>query len=112
MRSPRRAGIDQAGADAAGWSGWFSGQSGASLAGGLMTEQLANNMVRDHRNSPLLSVMLSWPCSPKKMATYTTSGTTNAATQAARTFQPTRMISRKIRMTTATGAPLPRMTEA
>jgi hypothetical protein len=29
-----------------------------------------------------------------------------------KTFQPTRMISRKARMTTTTGAPLPRMTEA
>ena len=29
-----------------------------------------------------------------------------------KTFQPTRMISRKARMTTKTGAPLPRMTEA
>ena len=77
-----------------------------------MIEQLANDMVRDHRNRPVLSVMLSWLWSLKKITTYTASGTTNAATQAAKAFQPTRMISMKIRMTTKTGAPLPRMTEA
>ena len=30
-----------------------------------MTAQLANDMVRDHRNSPVLLVMLSWPYSEK-----------------------------------------------
>ncbi len=30
-----------------------------------MIEQLANDMVRDHRNSPLLLVMLSCPYSEK-----------------------------------------------
>jgi hypothetical protein len=34
----------------------------------LITAQLANDMVRDHRNSPVLLVMLSWPCSEKKIS--------------------------------------------
>ena len=58
--------MDQAGAGEVGWSGWFCGQSGTRSAGGLMIEQLANNMVRDHRNNPVLLVMLSWPYSEKK----------------------------------------------
>ena len=68
MRSPSTAGTDQGGAGAVGWPGWFCGQSGTRLGGGLITAQLANDMVRDHRNSPVLSVMLSWPCSEKKIS--------------------------------------------
>ena len=30
-----------------------------------MIAQLANDMVRDHRNRPVLSVMFSWPYSLK-----------------------------------------------
>ena len=61
LRSFSSAGTDQAGAGEVGWPGWFSGQSGTRLAGGLMTAQLANDMVRDHRNRPVLLVILSWP---------------------------------------------------
>src|SRR6266581_4131921 len=52
VRSPSTAGTDQGGAGAVGWSGWFCGQSGTRLGGGLITAQLANDMVRDHRNNP------------------------------------------------------------
>ena len=68
MRSFSTAGRDQAGAGPPGRSGWFSGQSGTRLGRGLITAQLANDIVRDHRNSPVLSVMLSWPCSEKKIS--------------------------------------------
>jgi hypothetical protein len=60
--------IDQAGAGPIGWSGWFSGHSATRSAGGLITAQLAKDMVRDHRNIPVLFVMLSWPCSEKKIS--------------------------------------------
>ena len=33
-----------------------------------MIAQLAKDMVRDHRNIPLLLVMLSWPYSEKKIS--------------------------------------------
>src|ERR1035437_10050991 len=77
-----------------------------------MIEQLANDMVRDHRNNPLLLVMLSCPYSEKKISAYAATGIANAARHAVTTFQPTRWISRKARITTMTGAPLPRMTAA
>ena len=112
VRSFIRALMDHAGAGPTGWSGWFSGQSGTRSAGGLITAQLANDMVRDHRNSPVLLVMSNWPNSWKKNSAYPATGIANAARQAVKTFQPTRMISRKARMITMTGAPLPRMTAA
>jgi hypothetical protein len=53
------ASTDQGGVGPVGWSGWFSGHSGTRFAGGLMIEQFANDIVRDHRNRPLLLVMLN-----------------------------------------------------
>ena len=52
---PSMAGTDQ-GPAGRGGSGWRSGQSIRRAAGGLMTEQSANDMVRDHRNMPSLLV--------------------------------------------------------
>ena len=60
----------------------------------------------------MLLVMSNWPNSWKKNSAYPATGIANAARQAVKTFQPTRMISRKARMITMTGAPLPRMTAA
>ena len=68
MRSFSSADTDHGGVGEVGWSGWFCGQSGTRSAGGLIIAQLANNIVRDHRNSPLLLVMLSWPYSEKKIS--------------------------------------------
>jgi len=59
----------EAGAGEVGWPGWCSGHSGTRSAGGLMTAQMANDIVRDHRNSPVLLVMLSWPYSAEKTST-------------------------------------------
>src|SRR5579862_2413205 len=112
VRSFSSAPIDQAGAGPAVWSGWFCGHSGSRSAGGLMTAQLANDIVRDHRNRPVLLVMSNWPYSEKNRSMYPSSGTANAVTHAVTTRQPTRLISRKARITTKTGAPFPRMTEA
>src|SRR5580658_10538790 len=67
VRSFSSAPMDQAGAGPVGWSGWFCGHRGSRSAGGLITAQLANDIVRDHRNSPVLLVMLNCPRSVKKM---------------------------------------------
>src|SRR5579863_8319300 len=112
IRSFSSAPTDQAGADLVELSGWFCGHSGIRSAGGLMTEQLANDIVRDHRNSPVLLVMSNWPYSEKNRSMYPSSGTAKAVTHAVITRQPTRRTSRKARITTNTGAPFPRMTEA
>src|ERR1700731_4547596 len=68
VRSCSRADSGQGGAGEVGLSGCAAGQSACSSAGGLMIAQLANDMVRDHRNSPLLLVMLNWPYSGKKIS--------------------------------------------
>src|SRR6266478_62665 len=68
LRPSSSADTDQAGAGEVGWPGWFCGQSGARSAGGLMMAQLANDMVRDQRNIPVLLVMLNWPKSTKNQS--------------------------------------------
>src|SRR5579859_2142163 len=112
VRSVTSAEIDQAGACPVGASGWFSRHNGTRSAGGLMIEQSANDMVRDHRKIPVLLVMLNCPVSLSNQLMYTTSGIANAVTHATTTRQPTRRSSRNARITRKTGAPLPLITDA
>src|SRR5207245_6010635 len=61
LRSLTRNCQDQAGTGERGTSGWFCGQSRVRLGGGLMIVQLANDMVRAHRNSPSPWLSANWP---------------------------------------------------
>src|SRR5215471_5860801 len=85
----------RAGSGCARWPGWASGQSARRSAGGLITAQLANDMVRDHRNSPLLLLRLNEPCTAANQLMYPTTGSTPASSEAPARRHPALLISRK-----------------
>src|SRR6266700_2230413 len=74
-------------------SGCTPGHSACRSAGGLITVQSANDIVRDHRNSPLLLLMLNEPCAASNQPMYATTGSAPATRPAAARRQPTRWIS-------------------
>src|SRR6266700_2609361 len=59
---------------------WLSGgHSGRSPAGGLITAQFANDIVRDHRYTPSLLVRLNWWSRVLNQAEYPATGSAPAA---------------------------------
>src|SRR5437764_3338476 len=71
-----------AGSGWARWPGWALGHSAWRSAGGRITAQFANDMVRDHRNMPLLLVMLTGPCTAANQPRYPATGITPASSAA------------------------------
>src|SRR5215831_11965777 len=74
--------------------GCCSGQSARRSAGGLMTAQFANDMVRDQRNKPLLLVRLNEPFTTSNHEMKATTDTAPPASTAHTRRQPARRISR------------------
>ena len=60
-------------------------------------------MVRDHRNMPLLLVMLTEPCTAANQPRYPATGSTPASSAAPALRQPTRRSSRNSGMSSTSG---------
>src|SRR5262252_8448111 len=76
------------------WPGWALGQSAWRPACGRITAQFTNDMDRDHRNMPLLLVMLKVPCTAANQPRYPAPGITPASSAAPALRQPTQRSSR------------------
>src|SRR5712692_1019690 len=70
------------------------GHSAFRSAGGLMTAQFAKDIVRDHRNSPLLLLRLKLPWAVENQNVYPATGATPASRAAPARRQPARMTTR------------------
>src|SRR5450755_1514730 len=93
--------------------GCLPGQSARRFCGGLMTAQLANDMVRDHKNSPSLLVSPTLPVAAANHAMYPATGSRPAARAASAVRQPDLMTSRYTANATTSGSVLGRtMAEA
>ena len=64
-----------------------------SLAGGLITAQSANDIVRDHRYTPSLLVRLNWCSCTLNQAAYPATGSAPASSAAATVTRPARRIA-------------------